>query len=109
MNVLNTFLKRALLLLSGQGLLLQARLRLHDAVPDRIRVSDIPETKPQCVQWKEHPEHIEENQVHPEVHEIAAIKILVAGEPLGSKSHEACVEHISVYYTRILRGLQTAI
>lgn len=44
------------------------------------------------VQRDKDPEHVEEDEVHPHVHEVAAIQVDVADEPLGAKGHEAAVE-----------------
>lgn len=35
------------------------------------------------------PKHVEEDQIHPHVHEVAAVEVDVAGEPLRAESHEA--------------------
>lgn len=42
------------------------------------------------IQRDEYPEHVEEDEVHPHVHEVASIEVDVAGEPFGAKGHEAC-------------------
>ena len=36
----------------------------------------------------EDPQHIEEEQVDPEVHEIGRVKVLGAGKPFGAECHE---------------------
>lgn len=46
------------------------------------RVPDDPERDP-------HPERVEEDEIHPEVHEVARIEVQVTNEPLGAKGHEA--------------------
>ena len=87
-------------LLSSPGFLVQARSRLQNAIADRKRVGDVLEAIPQRISREEDPKHVEENQVHPEEHEVAAVEILVAGEPLGSESHETCgtlVSYCSIY------------
>lgn len=35
------------------------------------------------------PERVEEDQVHPQVHKIAAVQPLVSGQPLRGKRHES--------------------
>lgn len=62
------------ILLAGLG---SKRIRdLRVRVPNRIERDDDPQT-------------VEEDEVHPHVHEVATIKIDIAGEPLGAKSHES--------------------
>lgn len=47
------------------------------------------------------PEHVEEDEVHPEIHEVAGIEVDVSGEPLGAEGHEAC-EVVSAVSRRCL-------
>lgn len=51
---------------------------------------DVADGVPDCVERDENPEHVEEEQVDPKVHEVAAVKVDVADEPLRAKGHEAC-------------------
>lgn len=44
------------------------------------------------VEGNEDPEHVEEDKVHPHVHEVAAVEVDIADEPLRAKGHEAAVE-----------------
>ena len=52
-------------------------------------VQDIRRRDVDCVEWEENPDHIEENQINPLIHEITSIEVDVAREPLGAKRHEA--------------------
>lgn len=36
------------------------------------------------------PERVEEDQVYPQVHKVAAVQPLVSGQPLWGKRHETC-------------------
>lgn len=76
------------LLFGSFGFLLYARPCLHNAVSNRKCVRDIVKAVPQCIQWEENPEHVEEHQVDPEEHEVAAVEVLVAGEPFGGEGHK---------------------
>jgi hypothetical protein len=48
---------------------------------------------------EDHPKHVEEDQIHPEVHEIRRVQVLGAGQPLGCKRHEAWRIRGLVYFS----------
>jgi len=73
---------------------------------------DVADRVPDCVEWDEDPEHVEEEEVDPEVHEVAAVEIDVADEPLGAEGHEACNDVSSCPGNgtqRLCRGGHTAV
>lgn len=46
------------------------------------RIPNNPERDP-------HPERVEKDKIHPEVHKVARVEVYVTNEPLGAKGHEA--------------------
>lgn len=67
-------------------------LHLNTRSPDRKGVIDIANRDPESVDRKKHPEHVEEKQVHPEVHPVASIKVVVGGQPLGAEGNETPIQ-----------------
>ena len=59
---------------------------------------DVANGVPDCVEWDEDPEHVEEEEVDPEVHEVAAVEVNIADKPLGAECHEAYI----IYQTVVL-------
>lgn len=51
-------------------------------------VRDIVVRVPHGIQWDEHPQHVEEDEVYPHIHEVAAIEVDITSEPLRAKGHE---------------------
>ena len=68
--------------------------RSHNPVANRACIPDINEGDVKGEERKEDPEHVEEDEVDPEEHEVASIEVLVHCEPFGGKGHEACVSYI---------------
>ena len=60
---------------------------LHLALLQRTR--DIPNCPIDSIEGDEHPEHVEEDQIHPQIHEVASVEVDVAGKPLGAEGHES--------------------
>ena len=67
--------------------------RSNNSVSNRAGISDIDEGDVESEEREEYPEHVEEDEVYPEEHEVASVEILVHREPLGSESHEAYSNH----------------
>ena len=61
----------------------------HNSISNHECIAHILEAGPQGIQWQENPQHIKEDQIYPQEHEVARIEILVAGQPFGGESHEA--------------------
>jgi hypothetical protein len=66
---------------------------LSDSLSHSKGVRDVVDRVPNRIQGNKDPQHVEEHQVHPHIHEVAAVEVDVAGEPLGAESHEAYNTH----------------
>jgi hypothetical protein len=64
--------------------------RSHNTIANRACIPDIDEGDVEGKEWEEHPEHVEENEVDPEEHEVTSVKILVHRKPFGGEGHETC-------------------
>ena len=65
------------------------RLQILSRLSCVQRTRDVPNRVPNNPQRNPNPERVEEDQVHPEVHEVACIKVDITDEPLGAESHES--------------------
>ena len=65
----------------------------HYPISNREGVFDVKEGHVEGEEREENPEHVEENKVDPEEHEVASVQVLVHGEPFGSESHETYAIH----------------
>lgn len=67
---------------------------LPQRLPHSKRIRNVADGVGNGIERDKHPQHVEEDEVDPEVHEVAAVEVDVAGEPLGAKGHEACIASI---------------
>lgn len=59
-------------------------------MPHLESIKNIGGRSPDGIDGNKDPDHVEEDQVDPLVHEVAGVEVDVADKPLGTKGHEAC-------------------